>query len=231
MILTYDEVSFQPSSPRSFPMEQRPSHRPSSGKERDPQRDALDLLITRQSRWPLGAPAPSQAELDRVFDVALRAPDHGQLQPWRFVVIRGEAREALGEVFVQAAKERDPDGEVERFRAKATAAPLLIAMGAHLRANHKVPEIEQLMAVGAAAMNMLNALHILGYGAFWSTGLNARDETVKRALGFDDSDRLIGFLYVGTPKERAQAAARPPRRRFVREWQPLSLTRDVLHSS
>lgn len=212
-------------------MEQRPSYRPKAARESDPQQDALDLLMSRQSRWPLGAPAPSQAELDRVFDAALRAPDHGQLQPWRFVVIRGDARQALGEVFVQAAKERDPGGEVERFRAKAMAAPLLIAMGAHLRADHKVPEIEQLMAVGAAAMNMLNALHILGFGAFWSTGLNARDESVKRALGFEESDRLIGFLYVGTPKQRAQAGARPPRRRFVREWQPVPPTRDAVHSS
>lgn len=209
-------------------MEQKPSYDRASARVPDPRQDALDLLISRQSRWPLGAPAPSQAELDRVFDAALRAPDHGQLQPWRFVVIRGDARQALGEVFVQAARARDPGGEVERFRAKATAAPLLIAMAAHLRAEHKVPELEQLLAVGAAAMNMLNALHILGYGGFWSTGLNARDEGVKRALGFDDSDRLIGFLYVGTPKERAQPAARPPRRRFVREWQPLSLAGDAL---
>lgn len=194
--------------------------------EADPQQsareNALDLLISRRSQWPLVAPAPSRDELNRVLDAALRAPDHGQLQPWRFVLIRSDARQALGEVFVRAAMARDPDGDAERFRAKALAAPLLIAMGAHLRVGHKVPEIEQILAVGAAAMNMLNALHILGYGGFWATGPNTRDEGVKQALGFDALDRLIGFLYVGTPKERARPSARPPRSRFVREWQPLA---------
>ena len=182
--------------------------------------NALDLLMSRQSQWPLVGPAPLKDELDLVLDAALRAPDHGQLQPWRFVLIRGEARHALGEVFAQAAKARDPDGDPERFRAKALAAPLIIAMGAHLRAGHKVPEIEQMLAVGAAAMNMLNALHILGYGAFWATGPNSRDEGIKRELGFDPLDRMIGFLYVGTPKEAARPAARAPRRRFVREYRP-----------
>jgi nitroreductase len=202
-------------------MEQTPlCIRPPARVETDSRKGALDLLMSRQSRWPLGEPGPSRVELDRVFDAALRAPDHGLLQPWRFVLIRGDARQALGEVFVQAARARDPDGEPERFRAKAMAAPLLIAMGAHLRAGHKVPELEQLLAVGAAAMNMLNALHILGYGGFWSTGLNARDENVKQALGFGSSDQLIGFLYVGTPREAARPSSRPPRRRFVREWQP-----------
>ncbi len=182
--------------------------------------EALDLLMSRQSRWPLVEPAPSKPELDRVIDIALRAPDHGQLQPWRFILVRGDARQALGEVFVQAARARDPQDDGERFRAKAMAAPLLIAMGAHLRPGHKVPEAEQMLAVGAAAMNMLNALHILGYGGFWATGLNSHDERVRQALGLEAADRLVGFLYVGTPKDAAHPAVRPARRRFVREWAP-----------
>jgi nitroreductase len=181
---------------------------------------AIELLMSRQSRWPLTEPAPSAAELNQVIDLALRAPDHGQLQPWRFVLVRGDARQALGEVFVQAAKARDPQGDAERFRHKAMAAPLLIAMGAHLRPGHKVPQSEQLLAVGAAAMNMLNGLHLLGYGGFWATGLNSHDERVKKALGFAATDELIGFLYVGTPKEAAQPVERPARHRFVREWAP-----------
>lgn len=183
-----------------------------------PQQGALDLLMSRQSRWPLIEPAPTPSQLDLVLDAALRAPDHGQMQPWRFVLVRGEARQALGEVFVQAARERDPQADAERFRAKALAAPLIIAMGAHLRPGHKVPEGEQLLAVGAAAMNMLNALHFLGYGGFWATGANSYDERVRAALGFEPADRLVGFLYVGTPKDRRNDAVRPSRRRFVREW-------------
>jgi nitroreductase len=192
----------------------------STDAERDSRQGALDLLMSRQSQWPLVEPAPSRADLERVLDLAMRAPDHGQLQPWRFVLVRGDARHALGEVFARAAKERDPESDVDRFRAKATAAPVMIAIAAHLRSGHKVPEIEQMLAVGAATMNMLNALHILGYGGFWATGPNSRDENVKRALGFQPTDRLIGFLYVGTPKEKARPAARPSHRRFLREYQP-----------
>lgn len=184
------------------------------------QQSALKLLMSRQSRWPLTEPAPSEAELNQLLDLALRAPDHGQLQPWGFVLVRGEARQALGEVFVQAAKARDPHGDAERFRHKAMAAPLLIAMGAHLRPGHKVPQSEQLLAVGAAAMNLLNGLHLLGYGGFWATGLNSHDDSVKKALGFAPTDELIGFLYIGTPKEAAQHVERPARHRFVREWAP-----------
>lgn len=182
------------------------------------QQHAIQLLLSRQSRWPLVEPAPSPEELDCVIDMALRAPDHGQLQPWRFVLVRGAAREALGDVFVQAAQARDPHNDAERFRAKALAAPLLIALGAHLRPGHKVPESEQLLAVGAAAMNMLNALHILGYGGFWATGMNSHDAYVRQALGFEATDRLVGFLYVGTPKEAEHPATRPARGAFVREW-------------
>ncbi len=182
------------------------------------QRQAMDLLLSRQSPWPLAEPAPDAAVLDLVFAAAMRAPDHGQLRPWRFVVIRGGARAALGQVFAQAARARDPHDDGERFRGKAMAAPLLVALVAHVAAPHKVPESEQVLATGAAVMNMLNALHILGFGGFWATGANAYDERVKAALGLGASDRLLGFLYMGTPKDRLPAPGRPDPREFVREW-------------
>lgn len=185
---------------------------------RSVRREALDLLLQRHSPWPLTDPAPSAQDLDLVFQAALRAPDHGQLQPWRFITIRGEARLALGEVFAQAARQRDPEEDGERFRNKAMAAPLLIAICARVLAPHKIPESEQVLAVGAAAMNMLNALHLLGWGGFWATGLNSYDPRVQRALGLGEADRLLGFLYVGTPKEATRAPERRAPESFVREW-------------
>ncbi|CAN5332750.1 nitroreductase [soil metagenome] len=179
---------------------------------------ALELLLGRHSPWPLTGPAPSDDELDLVFQAALRAPDHGQLRPWRFVLIRDAARSALGELFVQAARARDPSEDGERFRIKAMAAPLLIALCARVQAQHKVPEGEQLLAVGAAAMNMLNALHLLGYGGFWATGVNSYDLRVHAGLGLADDERLLGFLYVGTAKERTAAPTRADAQDFVREW-------------
>jgi nitroreductase len=181
----------------------------------------LDVMLSRQSHWPFVEPAPSDAELDLILDTALRAPDHGRLQPWRFAIIRGEARDELGELLVDLAAAREPDtprSAHEAWRATASAAPLIIALAAAVTPHPSIPEIEQLLSVGAAAMNMLNAIHALGYGGFWATGALTYDPQLRDALDFEASDRVLGFLFVGTPKTLEAAAPRPPRGRHVREW-------------
>ncbi|MFM0240809.1 nitroreductase family protein [Paraburkholderia phytofirmans] len=188
---------------------------------------ALDVLLSRQSHWPLTEPGPADAELDLIFDAALRAPDHGNLRPWRFVTIRGDARGSLGDVLVDLASARSPNEPRSAHahrRQKAFAAPLVIALGAAISAHPKVPEIEQLLAAGAAAMNMLNAIHALGYGGFWSTGPDSYEARLHDALGFAPNERLLGFIFVGTPKTLGQAPMRPARSAHVREWQPTQLT-------
>ena len=100
---------------------------------------------------------------------------------------------------------------------------MLVALVAHVKVPHKVPEGEQVLATGAAVMNMLNALHILGFGGFWATGANSHDERVKAALGLGASDRLLGFLYMGTPKDRLPPPDRLDAGEFVREWAPPGL--------
>lgn len=181
-------------------------------------RAALDLLLSRHSPWPLTGPVPEADDLKLVFDAAMRAPDHGQLRPWRFVTIRGDARVALGDIYAQAARERDPGSDGERFRIKAMAAPLIIAVVVHPTVPHKVPAGEQELSVAAAAMNMLNALHMLGYGGFWATGPNSYDRRVCKALGVGDAERLVGFLYVGTPKDPSRPPVRMASEPFVTEW-------------
>lgn len=187
----------------------------------DDPRGLLRGLLSRRSRWPLTEPAPGPRELDAIFDAALRAPDHGNLRPWRFVVIRGAARHAFGDLLVELADARAPDappGSHAHRRAKALAAPLIVALGAALNRASKVPEVEQLLAVGAAAMNMLNAVHQLGYGGFWATGADSYEPAMRDALGFGADERLIGLLYIGTPSAPANDARRPDRTAHVREW-------------
>lgn len=165
----------------------------------DDPRGLLRGLLSRRSRWPLTEPAPGPRELDAIFDAALRAPDHGNLRPWRFVVIRGAARHAFGDLLVELADARAPDappGSHAHRRAKALAAPL----------------------IGAAAMNMLNAVHQLGYGGFWATGADSYEPAMRDALGFGADERLIGLLYIGTPSAPASDARRPDRAAHVREW-------------
>ena len=181
---------------------------------------ALQLLLNRQSSGALVEPAPSGADLDLILDAGLRAPDHGRLRPWRFVLIGGEARRAWAERVAEAIRRRDPgnaEAMTEKYRAWVARTPMIVAVGAEIQANHKIPEIEQLLSVGAAAMNMLNAAHFLGYGGMWVTGPNAYDPAVASALGFEAPSRLVGFLVLGTPRP-GPAMARPAREAHVREW-------------
>jgi nitroreductase len=184
----------------------------------------IEVLLSRHSvpALQLSAPGPSQQQIDTAIDAALRAPDHGGLKPWRFVLIRGAARERLSELFVRRLQQREPAtpaGKLDKARRMPLAAPLVIAVGAHLRADHKVPELEQLLATGAGVMNLLNAFHAQGYGAIWLTGGNAYDSEIAAALGFEAQERCLGFVYVGSMASAQNAAARRPERTaFMRDW-------------
>lgn len=183
---------------------------------------AIDTLLTRASISELADPAPQGDDLDRILQAGLRAPDHGKLRPWRFVLIRGDARAAWAETIVAALLAREPDAPpsvIDKQRNRVMNAPLIIALGAKLRPGHKIPEIEQMLSVGAAAMNMLNAVHALGYGAVWLTGANSFDPKVVAALGLEESDKLAGFLFVGSPKAAPLATRRPAVADHVVEWQ------------
>jgi nitroreductase len=203
------KTSIQPKTPDAF-----------EKIEQQARRQALDLLLERRSTGMLEEPAPDGEDLDRILDAGLRAPDHGRLRPWRFVVIRGDARTALGECLAEAVKIRDPAAPpslADRYRAWANRTPLLIAVGARINSDRPIPEIEQVLSAGAAAMNMLNATHLLGYAGIWVTGPNSYDARVNAALGFHAPDRLVGFLAVGTSKS-GTSVERPDRSAHVVEW-------------
>ncbi|MDQ2915623.1 MAG: nitroreductase [Pseudomonadota bacterium] len=164
--------------------------------------DAIDALTTRASPAGLVAPAPDAHALDQMLHAAIRAPDHGRLRPWQFILIDGAAREALGDVLAGALRRREPgvaEPAVVKERAKPLRAPLIVVVAAKLREHRGVPPVEQVIAAGAAAQNMLVAAHALGFGGFWRTGAPAYDDTVKRALGLRAEDAIVGFLYLGTP--------------------------------
>jgi nitroreductase len=185
----------------------------------------LQMLLSRRSvkALLLGEPGPDKSQVHAALDAAACAPDHGALTPWRFVLIsKPAARERLAELFARRMLERDPtlaSGKLEKARTMPRTAPLVIAVGAHVRTEHKVPEIEQLLATGAAVMNLLNAFHAQGYGAIWLTGPNAYDEQIAAEIGFEAGERPLGFVYVGTPQERLhEGARRPERAAFARKW-------------
>ena len=161
----------------------------------------IDLIRDRISPAQLGEPGPDSAQLRRILEAGSRAPDHGRMKPWRFITIQGEARNRLGEVLARALQKRDPASlpeALEHERKKPLRAPLMIVVAANVSDNPKVPAVEQMVAAGAAAQNIILACHALGFGAFWRTGAPAYDDEVKAALGLGPQDALIGFLYIGT---------------------------------
>ena len=181
----------------------------------------LDALLSRVSVGALGEPGPDASAVRTIIEAALRAPDHGKLRPWRFIVIRGEARERLGELFARALAARDPaaaPGAVEKERGKPLRAPVVIAVVVRVQPGHKIPEVEQLLSAGAATMNMLNAIHALGFGGVLLTGGAAYDPSIHAALGLAETERLVGFVNVGTPTGSPPAVTRPDAADYVTEW-------------
>jgi len=177
---------------------------------------AIDALLERRSAKTLIDPAPDAGALQLLLECASRAPDHGRLRPWRFIVIRGAARERLGELMAEQVRRKLPAASAEtlqRERQKPLRAPLIIVVAAVFNATAKIPPIEQVLAAGAAAENVMLAATALGFGAMWKTGDAAYDDTVKAALGLESRDAIVGFIYLGT----APADAVPPPARG--EWQ------------
>jgi nitroreductase len=185
------------------------------------QSGAMEMLLGRASAQGLQDPAPDAASLDAILAAGLRAPDHGKLRPWRFIVIAGADRAAYAEIAIAAMQARQPDApesEATRMRGKILGAPLIVGLGVQIVPNHKIPEIEQVMAVAAAAMNMLNAAYALGYGGKWVTGPNSYDPTVAAALGLKPPNRLAGFIYFGTPAPGALPVPRPAVAEHRTDW-------------
>lgn len=167
--------------------------------------DALKAILGRRTVPParMAGPGPDEAALDRLLAAAAAAPDHGRLRPWRFFLVRGEARRALGELIAASLRAEQPDldpAELDRQREAPLRAPLIVVAAALLEPKHpKIPEIEQIAAAAAAIQNLLLAAHAMGFVAKWATGRPAYSAGVRRGLGLRPEDRILGILYLGSP--------------------------------
>jgi nitroreductase len=177
--------------------------------------DALALLTSRRSfkAAELTGPAPSAAEIDTLLTIASRVPDHGKLTPWRFIVFEGDARRAAGAAIAAAFRAKYPDAKpehVEAERERLARAPLVVAVVSRAGPHVKIPEWEQVLSAGAAAMNLVLAAHALGYGASWITEWYAYDRSVLDALGLAPHVRIAGFIHIGRPPGPPEDRPRPP---------------------
>lgn len=183
--------------------------------------ELIELLQRRQSCQQVEAPGPDRDQLEAILRAGLRAPDHGLLRPWRFLVIEGEARERLGQLFLQAGLEDDPD-LVPPMRHKLAAmplrAPLLLIVIARLQSHPKVPDVEQRLSAGAATQNMLLAADALGLGGMWRTGAMAYHPRVRAGLGLADNEAIIAYLYLGSRPAKTRPLPDLRLEDFVSRW-------------
>lgn len=186
---------------------------------------ALALLTTRRSGRPreMVAPGPSPEELEQILEIAMRTPDHGKLAPWRFVVVKPEQRAALATLLHRALNENDPaagpahHAKAEQFAHQGEA---LVVMLAAPVAGHKVPVWEQELSAGAAAMNLLLATHALGYVGGWITGWASYDPIVRAAFAQGPEERIVGFMFLGSPGLPLEERPRPVPASLVHDWSP-----------
>ena len=176
--------------------------------------DALALLKTRRSVKPmeLNGPAPSADEIDTLITVAARVPDHGKLKPWRFIVFEGAARETAGAIIADVFRAAHPDAaddQIDFERKRLTRAPLVIAVVSRAGPHVKIPEWEQQLSAGAAAMNLVTAAHAMGFAASWITEWYAYDRAVLDKLGLAANERIAGFVHIGRPAKPPEDRDRP----------------------
>jgi nitroreductase len=174
--------------------------------------ELLEAIFTRHS-IPKVKPDPVPKEIiEKLLGAAVQAPNHYHVRPWRFVVLTGRSREALGEVMAQTMKRQNPDlpdSGMAIERAKPLRAPVLIAVAVERSTDPRVLEIENICAVAAAVENLLLAAHAEGLGAMWRTGSAVRDPAVKKFLGLSPDHELISFVYIGYPDMIPSDAERP----------------------
>ncbi|MDR0805804.1 MAG: NAD(P)H nitroreductase [Enterobacteriaceae bacterium] len=162
--------------------------------------NALELLLNRRSASRLAEPAPQGEVLDNIIRAGMRAPDHGGLQPWRFVIIEGDARSRFSDVLLAAAIDADKDESIQEKSVKGpTRAPMIITVIAHCTEHHKVPHWEQVATASCAVQAMQMAAVAQGFNGIWRTGFWTEHPLVREAFGCREQDKIVGFLYLGTP--------------------------------
>lgn len=190
-----------------------------------PAPETLALLETRRS-LPLRAlvePGPDGAELDRMLAIAARVPDHGRLVPWRFIVLEGEARAVAGDRLDALYATQNPGLAPEKahmWRDYLLRAPVTVVVVSRTDPAAKIPEFNQVLSAGAAAMNLVIAATAMGFSALWLLKWPGRDADAAALLGVAGTEKVAGFIHMGRPAALAEDRPRPHLDEVVTRWRP-----------
>lgn len=179
--------------------------------EKNPQ--ALEFLATRRSRpaKTLGLPVPERAEVEQLLTLAARSPDHGKLEPWRFIVLTRAACERLAAAVERHGSQtgRDPD-QIAKMANQFAMAHLVVAVIASPKPSDKIPPIEQHLSAGAVCLSLLNAALASGWGANWLSGWASHDPAFTMAeLGLAAHETVAGLIHIGTETTAPPERPRP----------------------
>lgn len=165
--------------------------------------EILDFIKSRRSIGNLNDPAPNHHQIKQAIEVAMSAPDHKKLHPYRFVILEGNSLKALGDALKQAALDQgeNDDTTLNKIQNMPFRAPMIVACLTDYQYHEKVPHWEQLAACAASIQNLLLIFHAQGFASVWRTGLLANEPAVKTFFGLNDDNQVVGFVYVGTYQE------------------------------
>ena len=181
--------------------------------------ETLAFLATRRSAsaLTLAEPGPGDEDLTLLLRLATRVPDHGKLSPWRFVVLRGEAKRRFVTGLEAIAAGREDGAKLAAKLGKIKAPPLTVAVVSHPKPGD-IPEWEQQLSAGAVCMTLLIAAEAMGFGANWITDWYAYDAEAQALLGLGEGERVAGFVHLGSTPEPPLERARPDLAALVRDW-------------
>jgi nitroreductase len=183
--------------------------------------EVVAFLAKRRSAsaMSLAAPGPDDAQLGEILRIAARVPDHGKLTPWRFIVLKGEAKDAFAERIAALADSQANPTKATAALRKLTRPPVCVAViSRHIPG--EIPEWEQRQSASAVCHQMLLAAAALGWGANWITDWYSYDPRAVAILGLAEGEQVAGYLYLGTTTEQPQERARPDVAAITTEWSP-----------
>ncbi len=170
--------------------------------------EAIAFLRQRRSHPPkvLTGPAPSREVLLDLLTLAARAPDHGKLEPWRFIVLERAALDRLAPVLGRCVADMGGDDAAVSKAESAFASPVVVAVVFSPVDSPKIPQWEQILSTGAVCLGLVNAALASGYGAAWLTGPASQPDFAQQYLGLAPHEKIAGFIHIGqrnaTPPER-----------------------------
>ena len=178
------------------------------------------LMQSRQTVLPkrLVAPGPDASQFDLILNAAASAPDHGQLLPWRFVIVPQAARAALAQAFGAALLARDACAtldQVAQAQEKAYRSPLLMLLVVNDEGDADIDLAERTVSAGCAVQNMLLMATALGFGSALTSGKALKDDGLRRLFGLDAADHALCFISLGTVQSRKPPRLRPLPADFV----------------